>query len=448
MPTSDELRMLQALPLDLKVRRTEQRIREWVDYWGKGHVCVSFSGGKDSTVLLHIVRKLYGDEIPAVFVNTGLEYIEIQQFVKRFSNVVILRPEINFKEVITRYGYPVISKEVSKCIEATRAYAKKFIEVDCGGGTLPNVPVRTQQLFGMGGYSRSQDGLSKNSGGGGNCRAECLTMSCNYWELVRTAAQNQERGTGVVQKMFGVGLAEPKLIKGNIPDKSRYSSEKYAPLLDADFLISDKCCAIMKKAPLKAYQKETGRHPFVGMLAEESLLRKSSWLKNGCNAFSSSDPKSSPLSFWTEQDVLRYIYDNNIELSVVYGEVVADDERGQINMLRCENQRLRCTGLPRVGCVYCPFGAGRERLSEEGRFIRLARVHPRQYEYVMGGGAYDPEDGYWKPTKEGLGFAHVFDEINRLIPTKTGRPYIRYLPEGGEMERARKLDEEKKKQKS
>lgn len=65
MPTSDELKMLQALPLDLKIRRTQQRIREWVDYWGKDHVCVSFSGGKDSTVLLHIVRDMfmYGERI-------------------------------------------------------------------------------------------------------------------------------------------------------------------------------------------------------------------------------------------------------------------------------------------------------------------------------------------------------------------------------------------------
>lgn len=44
----------------------------------------------------------------------------------------------------------------------------------------------------------------------------------------------------------------------------------------------------------------------------------------------------------------------------------------------------------------------------------------------------------------GEGFAHVFDEINRLIPTKTGRPYIRYLPEGGEMERALALAEVKR----
>lgn len=91
--------------------------------------------------------------------------------------------------------------------------------------------------------------------------------------------------------------------------------------------------------------------------------------------------------------------------------------------------------------MYCPFGAGHESVKEEGRFLKLARDYPKQYAYIMGGGAYDPEDGFWKPTKEGLGFAHVFDEINRLIPTKTGRPYIRYLPEGGEMERAQALAE-------
>ncbi|MBO4229869.1 MAG: phosphoadenosine phosphosulfate reductase family protein, partial [Clostridia bacterium] len=120
MPTSDELRILQALPLDMKVARTKQRIREWVDYWGKEHVCVSFSGGKDSTVLLHIVREMYGDEIPAVFVNTGLEFPEIQRHVRSFPNVVTLYPEMNFRDVITKYGYPVVSKEASQCIYESR----------------------------------------------------------------------------------------------------------------------------------------------------------------------------------------------------------------------------------------------------------------------------------------------------------------------------------------
>lgn len=130
MPTSEELRLLQALPLDLKVARTKQRIREWVDYWGKDHVCVSFSGGKDSTVLLHIVREMYGDEIPAVFVNTGLEYPEIQRAVRSYPNVVVLTPEMNFREVLSRYGYPVISKEVSNCIEATRRWCSKNLNVE------------------------------------------------------------------------------------------------------------------------------------------------------------------------------------------------------------------------------------------------------------------------------------------------------------------------------
>ena len=50
MPTRDDLKMLQALPLDLKIRKTQQRIREWVSYYGVDGVYVSFSGGKDSTV--------------------------------------------------------------------------------------------------------------------------------------------------------------------------------------------------------------------------------------------------------------------------------------------------------------------------------------------------------------------------------------------------------------
>lgn len=284
---------------------------------------------------------------------------------------------------------------------------------------------------------------SRSVCGGDNCQTECLTTSCSSWELARICAEHQERGTAYLQKMFGVGFAEPKLIKGNIPDKSRYSSEKYVPLLDADFLISDKCCAVMKKTPLNKYHQETGRVPFVGTLAEESLLRKSSWLKNGCNAFNGK-ASSKPLSFWKEQDILRYIYENEIKIADVYGEVVPDAEHTQIAMFRDDKGRLRCTGVDRTGCVYCPYGAGRESLKDEGRFRRLAHTHPKQYAFVMNGGAYDPEDGYWKPTKEGLGMGHVFDEMNRLLPTKTGRPFIRYRPEGDEMERATKLAEEKK----
>ena len=113
MRTMQDLMQMQALPLDLKIRLTKQRIRDWVNEYGEDGVYVSFSGGKDSTVLLHIVREEYPN-IPAVFVDTGLEYPEIRQFVKTFDNVEWLKPKMNFKKVIETYGYPFIGKEVSE----------------------------------------------------------------------------------------------------------------------------------------------------------------------------------------------------------------------------------------------------------------------------------------------------------------------------------------------
>ena len=90
--------------------------------YGVEGVYVSFSGGKDSTVLLHIVREMY-PEVEAVFVNTGLEYPEIQQFVKTFDNVTILRPKMRFDEVIKRTSElkKHLEKISSESIEAQKA---------------------------------------------------------------------------------------------------------------------------------------------------------------------------------------------------------------------------------------------------------------------------------------------------------------------------------------
>lgn len=67
MPTREDLQILQAQDLELKVMLTKQRIREWVTEFSTQGVYVSFSGGKDSTVLLHLVRSIYPD-VEAVFV--------------------------------------------------------------------------------------------------------------------------------------------------------------------------------------------------------------------------------------------------------------------------------------------------------------------------------------------------------------------------------------------
>lgn len=132
--TIGDLYQMQSLSLESKIRMTERRISDWVDEYGIDGVYISFSGGKDSTVLLHIARRLFPG-IKAVFVDTGLEYPEIRLFVKQFADVDWIRPRVTFKEVIEKYGYPFISKEVSECV----AGARKFL-ANSGGGILPILP--------------------------------------------------------------------------------------------------------------------------------------------------------------------------------------------------------------------------------------------------------------------------------------------------------------------
>ena len=115
----NELQQLQSLDLETKIWKTKARIREWYYHFG-GQVYVSFSGGKDSTVLLDLVREEF-PEVTAVFVNTGLEYPEIVEFARSVDNLVELKPKMNFTEVIKKYGYPVISKEQSSYIKEVRS---------------------------------------------------------------------------------------------------------------------------------------------------------------------------------------------------------------------------------------------------------------------------------------------------------------------------------------
>jgi len=106
------------IPLETKIMTAEDKIMDWYRHFD-GKVYISFSGGKDSTVLLHLVRSIYPD-VPAVFADTGLEYPEIRDFVKTFDNVIWLKPKMGFGEVVKKYGFPVISKEVSQKIQEIR----------------------------------------------------------------------------------------------------------------------------------------------------------------------------------------------------------------------------------------------------------------------------------------------------------------------------------------
>ncbi len=56
----NELTTLQHLPLDIKIKKTELRIKEAIDEFGKKNLFLCFSGGKDSQVLLDIIEKIGG----------------------------------------------------------------------------------------------------------------------------------------------------------------------------------------------------------------------------------------------------------------------------------------------------------------------------------------------------------------------------------------------------
>lgn len=300
--TLSDLAEMQAWPLDKKVWETQRLIKEWYAHFG-GMVYCSFSAGKDSTLLLRLAQQIFPD-IPAVYVDTSVEYPENLAFAKTVPGVVWLECNIPFSEVVRQFGYPLISKDVSKRIYYARRGSNWAI----------------QQLNG-----RNTDGSHSKF--------------------------NQ-----------------------------RYMKWKF--LMDSPFPIAEKCCNELKTKPLNRYQRESGRVPIVGTMACESKRRQSAFLQTGCNVYRERNPTCKPLSFWREEDVLRYLKDNHIPYSAIYGDIV--EEKG----------KLRTTGAKRTGCMYCPCGAHLEKAPN--RFQQMALTHPEQYNYCI----------------NTLGYGAVFDYVN------------------------------------
>lgn len=200
------------------------------------------------------------------------------------------------------------------------------------------------------------------------------------------------------------------------PSRAKFSQERYQFMLNAPFDISHLCCNIMKKNPVHKYAKETGRKAITGQMASESRLRTQKWLQNGCNGFHLNNPISNPMSFWTEQDVLLYIKENNLPICSVYGDIIEDlsgtdevagqltisDLEGYENMQLFDAKKLplKTTGCKRTGCVFCGFGCHLEK-EGNGRFERLKVTHPQIYDYIM------------RPKEQGgLNYKEVIDWIN------------------------------------
>lgn len=354
-PSKEAAKELLAMSLEDKVYQTCVNINDW-DIFTNGQWYISFSGGKDSTVLAYIAAKLLnGSPIPRtlhlLFCDTGLEYPEIRRFVgwyaewlgKQFPRVTIdlqrRRPKKHFFDVIREKGYPIIGKEVAQTVyEARRAGSGKYA-------------YRVAKL----------------------------------------------RGEAVDK--------QGRLSSYNIP--------QYEFLLYAPFQISHHCCNGTKKEPAKSFEKETGFRPVVATMADESVLRYSKWIRQGCNVFEGKRPQSNPMSFWSNQNVLQYKLQEEIPFCSVYGNVLAFDGENYYDNPLSECP-LKCTGCQRTGCVFCGFGAHLEKPGEQ-RFVRLKQTHPKHWNYAINGGEWDPVDGMWKPSKTpghiGLGMGRVLDYI-------------------------------------
>jgi len=346
MNLTDKQKMQQrmALPFEDKLQLTKIRIKDWYKHWD-GEVYVAFSGGRDSTVLLHIVRSIYPD-VPAVFSDTGLEMPEIREFVKTIENVVRVRPKKPFNRVIQEDGFALVSKQTAKMIRVLK-------EGDTG----------------------------KNS---------------NMYNLYNTGYNRAGQ--------FSQRWMLPK---------------KWRKVVESDIKVSEACCDHLKKEPLDTYAKESGRFPFTGMMIAEGGARER---LTKCNAYDATHPKSSPLLFWSQDDIREYIATRHVEICGVYydrlinesGDVISSSNSDSFDELISGRDvdstfsditiftdgTMLVPAESRTGCMFCMFGVHLERGAN--RFQRMYLTHPR----------------HWDTCINKLGLKHPLDLID-----------VKYIPE-------------------
>lgn len=340
-----DLAQMQSLPLEAKIRMTKERIRQWYEHWN-GMVYVSFSGGKDSTVLKHIVDSMY-DDVPSLFINTGLEYPEIQKFAMSQKNVVTVRPEMRFDEVLKKYGYPVVTKRIAETIY----YAKKNISE--GKNTL-----RVRLINGV---EVSKEGFKSK-------------FNAKKWKFLIEAPFDVSKNCCKCMKIKPASTYKKQT--GRVPFLATMTGES---LQRYSAWLVNGCNAYNTKDPVSAP---------MAFWTEQDILH---YIKKYNVPYCS-------------------VYGDIVVDEKPDGDEILNGQINMIDYLGChdEKTKLRTTGCDRTGCIFCGFGCHLEK--SPNRFQRLKETHPRQYEYCIGGGEYN-EEGKWVPSKEGLGLGKVLDYI-------------------------------------
>lgn len=334
----------------------------WEFYRAVDGQCYVAVGGLDS-ITLYLFLRVIGIDVPAVSVSV-LEDKSIQT-VHKALGVQPLKPLRSKVEVIREFGWPVLSKEIAGKISLLQNPSEK------------NATVRHAIITG-------------ETGKAGGYRTGTRMQLSQKW-----------------LKKFGGADAEGAAL--------RYEA--------ADFLVSDKCCYYLKEKPCDNYHKETGRWPYMGLMASEGGRWQKALAANGCNYISPTTKRSAPFATFQRQDLLRLAlemdawYQEHWEkfpgidgkpldtiIPDVYGEIVRDD-----------NGQLKTTKAQRTGCSMCGFGIHLEKRPH--RFDLLWERNPKEWELWMHHVVQD-ENGDW------YGWGRVLDYIG----VEWQNPEL-YLPE-------------------
>lgn len=348
--TISDLKQMQSLPLDAKIKMTQRRIQEWVDEFGEDGVYVSFSGGKDSTVLLDIARKLYPD-IEAIYINTGLEYPSVRQFALSKENVTEIRPNMNFRDVIIKYGYPIISKEVSQTLwEAQKS-------VRDGRNTY------TYRLKKLNGEAVDKEGNPSQ-------------YNIPQWKFLLNAPFNiSHKCCDVMKKNPAKKYENDNEIVGIIAtmaDESRLRQEKW---------LKNGCNAFELKRPQS--------NPMSFWTEQDVLTYIHTYRISIASAY------GQVVRDWDKDGLTE----GQINLFEKYAKIIPGYE--------LPKQTYKTTGRKRTGCIFCGFGITQDKQ----RFVRLADQEPKLCDYVMRGGEFS-NNGMWQPNKDGLGYWFVLEWLN------------------------------------
>lgn len=330
----ETFRANQAAPYEDKLGRAENLA--WEFYRKLDGKCYVAVGGLDSIVLYLFLRKI-GINVPAVSVSV-LEDKSIQK-VHSALGVQSLKPLRSKIAVIQEFGWPVLSKEIAGKISLLQNPSEK------------NATVRHAIITG-------------ETGAYGGYRTGTRMQLSKKW---------LEKFGGYENETEGVNYGKP------------------------DFLVSDKCCYYLKEKPCDDYAKQSGRWPYMGLMASEGGRRQKALMRNGCNYISPTTKRSAPFATFQRQDLLRLALEMNewylththlfpgptlkTIIPDIYGVIEADAEGN-----------LRTTKAQRTGCSMCGFGIHLEKRPH--RFDLLWERNPKEWEVWMHH-VVQQEDGTW-----------------------------------------------------